>query len=351
MCKNYKILKAMKRFTILVIIAFCVLPHIMSQKISPIITMQDGREVNSEYAFLDGDTCSFRTEHANEKYNWAFALFEREPDALIQVLRTNERTSTFTLHPNLIDWHYAKRYEVGGDSSVYFKGMVYLLDGQEKKDSLAICFNLLPSTPKIIDASFIYTKYDWEYNDFFPNAEFSIYFRSERCDKCLLYTGDPFYFDFPLTHSYFRSVRDISPYRSSGILIIRTDDADWGQFYEMLPGNKYGWGTSNDTLFSTNYIHDPIILARLEELKKEWSSVSSVPNEYGIRIIYKNSHIEIEGNKSLVQGLSIYNPTGKLMKTQRGNENTDISNLPQGVYIVSCRTTTNQLLTKKIMKQ
>ena len=351
MCKNHEILEAMKRYIILIIMVFCTLPHIMSQKISPIIILQDGREVNQEHAFLDGDTCTFHSDNTNEKYNWSFALFERNTNNLMQVLRTAEPTSTFTIHSDLIDWHYAKRYKMEGDSSVYFKGMVFLLDGQEKKDSLAIRFNLLPSIPKIIDASFIYTKYDWEYDDFFPNAEFSIYFRSERCDKCLLYTGDPFDFDFPLTHSYFRSVRDISPYRSSGILIIRTDDADWGQFYEMLPGNKYGWGMSNDTLFSTNYIYDPQILARLDELKKEEASVSSVPNEYSIQIINKNNYIEIEGNKSLVQDLSIYSPTGKLMKTQRGSENIDISNLPQGLYIVSCRTTTNQLLTQKIMKQ
>lgn len=126
---------------------------------------------------------------------------------------------------------------------------------------------------------------------------------------------------------------------------------DWGQFYIIKVYNQYGGVESRDTLFTTNYIQDPLILARLEELEKEWSSVSSVPNEYGIRIINKNSHIEIEGNKSLVQDLSIYNSTGKLMKTQRGGESMDISDLPQGLYIVSCRTTTNQLLTQKIMKQ
>lgn len=220
-----------------------------------------------------------------------------------------------------------------------------------EKNSLVVRFNLLPSNLIIKNASFIYTQYDWEYDDFFPNAEFSIFFLSERCDKCLLVTGDPFYFDYPERY-IFRSITDIVPYRTDDeTLIIRTDDTDWGQFYKMSVGNKYGWVSSDTLLLSTNYIFNPEILARLEELEKEYHAVSSIPNEYDIRIINKNDHIEINGNKSLVQGLSIYDSTGKLIKMQRGGENMDISKLSQGLYIVSCRTTDNQILTTKIMKR
>lgn len=204
MCKNYEIFKVMKRFTILAIIAFCVLPHIMSQKISPIITMQDGREVNSEYAFLDGDICTFFTDNY-EGFYWSFVLINK--DSLMQVLHTEERTYAFTIaiHPDLAEWYYAKHYEEAGDSSVYIKGIVYLWNGQEKKDSMTIRLNVLPSKPEIIDISFIYTKYDWEYNDFCPNAEFNIAIRSARTNAYRARTGDPFYFSFPYDNKrYFR---------------------------------------------------------------------------------------------------------------------------------------------------
>lgn len=350
MCENYKISKIMKRFISLVIIAFSMLIHIVSQNISPFITLQDGRKVNNEYAILDGDICTFCTNQVNKQYNWAFAFYEKQTGALMQVLRTNEQMCFFTINPSLIDWYNAKCYEMKRDSSVYYKGMVFLLDGQKKVDSLNVRFNLLPSIPKIKDASFTYTEYDWEHDDFFPNAVFKMYFQSERCDKVLLYTGEPFYFEPPISY-YFRFITIVNPYSSNGMLSISTNDADWGQCYKIIPGNKYGWGISNDTLFTTNYIYDSNILARLEELKKELSSVSCVTKESEFRIINKNNHIEIEGDKSSIQSLLLYNVAGKLIMNQREGDKMDISNLPSGVYVVFCRTKDNQILTEKIVKQ
>lgn len=340
----------MKRLITWGITAFCFSLYAMSQKISPVITLQNGREVNSEYAILERDTCTF-CANMDEAYNWSFALFERKPDALVQVLQTNERVKEFTIHPDLIDWTYAKRYEEEGDSSVYFKGMVYLWEGQEKKDSLVVRFNLLPSRLDIIEASFTYSEFDWEYDDFNLKAVLTIVGSAARGNSYSLWCGDSFCFSFP-EHYFFRYGCIPNVYENeAGKVSLEYNHADWGEFYIVSTHNKYGTVYGVDTLFTTDYISDPKILARLEELEKEYHAVSSIPNEYDIRIINKNDHIEINGNKSLVQGLFIYDSTGKLIKMQRGGENMDISKLSQGLYIVSCRTTDNQILTTKIMKR
>lgn len=352
----------MKRTMILIIMLCCLLQQNMPQKISSIITLQDGRKVTDGYAFLDGDTCTFHVDGNEQKYDWSFALykvhreehliFPNESPVLVEALHSEESAKTFSIYPELINWRYAYNfYGEDGDSSVYFKGMVYLWNEQEKVDSMNVHFNLLPSRAKIIGATFTYTKYDWEYDDFFPNAEFSISFRPERSDGCYIITGDPFYFEFPSTQSYFHSMWEAAVKVSDGEWSVKTNLVDWGQFYCINVFNKYGI-VACDTLCSTNYIQDPGILSRLAELEKEASAIFTISHDTRqIRIVFRNHCVGIEGDRSQVQELSVYTHGGILVKKQSGGEDMELSDLVKGCYVVSCRTTENKVIITKIQKQ
>ena len=138
---------------------------------------------------------------------------------------------------------------------------------------------------------------------------------------------------------------------SNGEWSVKTNLADWGQFYCINIFNKYGI-VACDTLCTTNYIQDPAILSRLAELEKESSAISTISHDTRqIRIVFRNHCVGIEGDRSLVQELSVYTFGGIQVKKQRGGEDMGLSDLAKGSYVVSCRTTDNKVIITKIQKQ
>lgn len=333
---------------------FCAMASATAQRISPIITLQNGREVTSEYAFLSGDVCTFRLEDGQAKGEWSISIFDNDVEEPVIRLKTEEATDAFVVPIDSIDWYGAATFDVPGDSSAYFKGMVHVVLENGKEDSIPVRFDLLPLEPEIVGASFVYTQYNWEYDDFLHNAEFSIYFRSERCDKYILESGDSYFFEFPQHdyRRYFFTKEFGNLYKGvDSILIVRTTSTDWGQFYRLIVGNKYGWRAANDTLCTTDYITDPKILARLEELEREYTSV--VPNmiEESFRICRQGDVVKVIGSEGLVSELVVSSYSGVVVKRVVNNSSIDISDLPGGFYIALCRIKDNRVLTYKFLKQ
>ena len=96
-------------------------------------TIQDNRKVSADYAFLENEDCTFHVDQPGKKVNWKFALFISNKDIPEIILNTEKPSENFVIPINVIDWREAKQFEIRGDSSVYFKGIVYLYVDTEKK--------------------------------------------------------------------------------------------------------------------------------------------------------------------------------------------------------------------------
>ena len=349
----------MKKRVLNLILWLSVLSQTYAQKISSHITLQNGREVSKEYAFLENDVCTFHVDDVltEESAKWAFAVFNGETNSFMIKVWQEESSKDFIVSADMVErnvWHSeAKRFEYEGDSSRYFKGCIYLFINEEKKDSMIVLFNLLPSKPKVIDASFTYTRYDWDYDDFYPDyATFNIIFFSARCTKLIVETGDPFFFEFPHDKRLYFNIKDIVfPSFENYYLTADVDKfADWGQYYRFIAQNDYGNSYVSDTIVTTDYITDPAILARLEEIRQEVSSISDISKDEDIHIFSKHDYIEVQGNKFLVSNLTLFDMNGKIVRQQKNGEDMNISDLPKGLYIISCQTKMHQKLIFKVIK-
>lgn len=348
----------MKRIILCIISNTCMLSSSAhAQKLSPHITLHDGREVTDEHAFLTDDTCTFHVAGNGEKADWAFAYQTMWGGTVIKV-RSKEASASFSIYADLIQdgidnptlWaRNAKPFEEKGDFSIYYKGVVYTLDGDEKTDSMVIRFNLLPSRPRITGVSFTQDCYDWDNDTFYPNSTFGITFSAARCEDALLATESPHYTERPEKYDFFLhpEIRQ----ESNGMLSVETSHTDWGEYYRLDVYNKYGIITGKDFFLTTDYITDPLILIRLKEISQESNAVQHVAAGNDIRIVCQGNRIEIQGDKSGVSSLTLYDGTGKVVKHQSHGEDMHLSGLPQGLYILSCRTKDHQTITTKIIRR
>lgn len=349
----------MKRIILCIIVNACMLSAAPAQKIAPQITLHDGREVTNEYAFLADDTCTFHVTGDGGKADWAFAYQSMWRGTVIQA-RSKEASASFSIYADLIQDHIeyptlwarnAKPFEEKGDSSIYYKGVIYTLDGDEKTDSMVIKFNLLPSRPKITGVSFTQDCYDWDNDTFYPNSTFGITFSAARCEDALLATESPRYTERPEKYTVDFFIHPEIRQEPNGMLSVETNHTDWGEYYRLDVYNKYGIITGKDFFLTTDYITDPLILIRLKEIGQGSTTVQQAVADNEIRIVNKGNRIEIQGDKSAVSSLTLHDGTGKVVKRQSHGEDMNISGLPQGLYILSCRTKDHRTITSKIIRR
>lgn len=324
-----------------------------AQKISSSVMLSNGETVDISHIFLDGENPTFYIEQSDLKADWTFSLYTSSDMAeSVVVSQSNESSSQFSidiesifLEDNVIT--RVHDFYNNEDSSHYFKGNIQIQTDHDLIDRIEIIFNLLPSNPIISNVEYEYI-YDWNDDMIFPNGDLYVTIEAYRADYFMtLSTTDPFCFNFPIlgfgcTESFYKIEKE------DNFATYHSDFADWGDFYSFWAVNKYGF-TVSDTILTTDYITDPAILARIEEIKNSQAGTDYI-SVNNINISVKNNILSVSGDKDSVLDISIYDMLGRAVRRQESGEDMDISSLKKGCYVIICHTKYNHIINSKIMK-
>lgn len=208
-------------------------------------------------------------------------------------------------------------------------------------------FNLAPSKPIIDNICFDYT-FDWEADVIYPYGLFTADLISERADDYLIRYSHQCLFELPDENK-----RESFPLHK--IIVAEENDTtefvydwvDWGSYVTFDARNKYG-SVSSDTICSTDYITDPAVLARLEEIRFERSGINDIFIEkQPLSFIIDKNVLSINGNVPSVVSILIYDISGRILMTVENTKYVDISQLAKGFYILCCIDSTNRKRTIK----
>ena len=344
----------MRRVFLLVIFAVCAycLP---AQKISSVITLQDGTKVGRNHVFVEGESGLFFIDgqgYDTSEVNWTFDIYTNEKKDRYTVFKskgTSFKVSTdLQTFRELNSRRLCHRFIYDGDSSVYYKGVVCMSVDDIEVDSIEITFNLLPSRPKTIVGS-LTGEFDWD-NDFFGwNAKLQIEFQAERMDSCRLaaaISDTVFLFKFPSEYLWFYCIVDLQQ-KENGNWLLTYPYAEWGEFYQILARNKYGAVLGSDTIFTTNYIHDEEILKRIWQYDETSSVKTTEPASDAI--LFDNNILHFDRNYAGYDICTIYTISGKMIMRRSCSDDIDMSSYSPGMYILNITDGNGKTTRKKLL--
>lgn len=306
--------------------------------------------VDSEYVVLDKDVLTFSLEQQNYDVDWKFLMYKSvSPDTLVEVLKSSELSNSFVLDLAGIDWSerfYCFTFE--NDPNLYYKGIVQISNNGVVEDELCITLNLLPSRLIIENVSFEYV-YDWDEDVIFPNGKLAVEIRTGNrgqdefvawySECCIFEQPRAFYYGVPFNIN--ANVEELTMY---------TDDAvDWGMYMFFRARNQYGY-TFSDTIYTTDYITDAAVLARLKEIEKERMSMTgdniSNSDKYGVAL--ENGELLFKGDLDSVLTVDICDVAGKLLRHQNNGNAINLADMSRGCYIARYKTNSGIFIFKFI---
>ena len=218
-------------------------------------------------------------------------------------------------------WQNAKRHYDSNLNRDIFKFKIVFTEECGVTDSKIINWALLPSRPIISDEAFSYT-FNWEDNDIYPNGDFSFIVKANDASGFLVNISESFLFEEPKFYPWCKR------YEGSPITEV-SYNADWGEYVQVEAYNLFG-NVLGDAICTTDYITDPAILERISELKSANIDI--------LKITSSNSFISWLHNeisfREVADNAYLYNCNGQLIDSWRDVEHLNISEYPNGIYIV-----------------
>lgn len=333
-------------------------------KINNRVELSNGDTVPSNHVFELDDVPKFSLTKNGECALWSFAVWrdiiydsgpqERRQKKLESVYSSLGVDSLFTVPLSSIKYgdHLCKYPK---DSIRVFKGVIFASFWDGTVDSVEVELNFLPAIPKVYDVSLTY-EYDWIWDTFNEGyMEFTAV--SKRAKK----------FGMKLINSY-RNSYDIPEDNGEYMLILEGDmkclkvinrdsrvfklnNCDWGQAYKIFAYNDFGTTFNDeDILFTTDYIHDPLVLARIDSLKKaETSDIHEINQNDGIKV-FVNKNVVSFINKQNISKVIVFDSAGNVCWTQKTGSSIELHFWPSGLYIIRVYGNENEFLTTKIVK-
>ena len=317
--------------------------------ISSFITLRDGRIVSNEHVFFAQDDCTFSIEQEGKKADWEVLVYALDDwtfeKSFVKVLDSTEASHCFSIKIDNIDWARIvpdnrwidpEQFMYPNDNSIYFKAIVNIKENGILMDSMELTFNLAPSKPIIANINFDYI-FDWEADVICPDGILTADLISQRADdylirysqQCLFeLLDDNTGFPFPLCEIIEAGENDTTKFVY--------DWVDWGSYVAFDARNKYGSAIS-DTICSTDYITDPAVLARLEEIRLGRTGINEAfIRNFPLKFDIKENVLSLKGDVSSFSEISIYDISGRMLIFVDNAQNVDISQLVNGFYILSC---------------
>ncbi len=314
--------------------------NVQAQSIDSSILLQDGTIVDCSHVFIDGEMPTFHAQNGScENSRWAFSVYDKNGKKIVcEESKTGATSFSFKITPSLFSGlnlvSDCQNIEYPNDSSVYISCVVDLHKNGIITSSLPLRLNVLPSRPKKKNAS-ILGNFNFDLSSYYPSAELTIQFSSDRMKDCLLvqfFSDNLDVFEFPEEGYWGLYIGVDINEKSKNFYEIKYNYADWGEFYKIVSCNEYG-SSSGDTIFTNSLIKNPEILNYLETIRNQTSAIDVVPNMNG-QISIQNNKIILEGFISSKTITEIYSANGALVKKCYSTKTIDLNDLCSGLYIV-----------------
>lgn len=210
---------------------------------------------------------------------------------------------------------------------------------------LAIENGAKPPKPQISDVSFSYI-FNWETNSVWPNGVLTFSVKSEGATCFRLRYNDQIMFSPPPIH-LFMFCTDFE-----GEDEVRIEwNTDWGEYLLVTAYNKYGFSLPSEMIYTTDYITDPDVLQKIEEIKNQAGILQSNTDTTDISATWDNNTLTFNHPMDKV---FVYNIAGNQILAGTNTQSLSLSHLPAGSYIIvynSYNTTRHPSATIKIIKQ
>ena len=250
--------------------------------------------------------------------------------------------NTFTLNPRDFNWSHAARFKSGNGYDL-FKGKIEFISYYEEVDTFSMFFRLAPFIPVLRDVSMQY-EYDWEYDCFNEDSKIQFSVATHDAKEVTVLVSDSYY--WRVDEEFFPIYNVQLPVENDSIYKYETL-TDWGTIYKIYARNFFGYSYCDSIIFTTDLITDPQVLERLDQLKKEESSIESMHTDIsGIQIIDRNQ-VFIPSNYTY---LCVIDIAGRQYGLPCENNIIDLSPLSNGVYIIIYKNANKALSNLKILK-
>ena len=271
---------------------------------------------------------------------WKFYISTRNNGfELRKEISVMPNNTSFTLAPESINWEYVYYYRY--DEYILYLCKIEFNEATGASDEIYFKLRLTPTRPIITDIEFNYI-FDWETDDIYPNGEIAFTIESEDATMIRLLSSDfynhslpePMIFQWSVDYDYDKETNNV----------ITTTLVDWGTYFLPVARNDFGEIYCNDTIFTTDLITDPEILARINSYKDPASTKMNHMEQ--VHYVDRN-HIYIP---KAFKPLVIVDITGRRHHLECINNIIDISLLPKGIYIISYTNRQKQTSNFKIIK-
>ena len=206
-------------------------------------------------------------------------------------------------------------------------------------DTRSVRLALLPCRPSINNIQFEYM-YDWEFDQIYPNGNFYFQVEANNAKSFFLHYSESFI--PPSENVFFTFVKEFEEENRVNI----SYNADWGEYISVSARNEFGF-VNSDTLYTTDYILDENVIDRINELLNLANHSVVLDDEISF-----NWDNEILRFNKMPQQLSVYSLDGRKLNLVFGNEEINLSNMKNGIYIISYYDDkTKQYITHKILKK
>lgn len=285
--------------------------------------MQDNRAFDFTEIFISPMPLNISIKDSICHGYWTVSILSNS-DIFERALNLDKNCTNCIIDPYKIDkikWKNAKRHYDSTLRRDIFKLRIDFTDECGATDSKIIHWALLPSRPIISNEAFLYT-FNWEDNDIYPNGVFSFIVKASDASGFLVNVSESFLFEEPKFYPWCKRYDDNSITEVSY-------NADWGEYLQVEAYNAFGSVLGN-AICTTNYITDSAILERISELKR---ADIDVP-----KISFSNAFISWLNNTIVFREVAdkayLYYQNGQLIDSWRDIEHLDMSDYPNGIYII-----------------
>ena len=311
--------------------------------------LSTGKNIQPDCILIDNDTCIFESE---KKLTWEFCACLKGNDKEY-LIKSASDTTKFVLPvtiEEIQDIIYAEQFTSTDGMHVYYCGYVIAYDtATEETDTFSLKFDLLPTIPQLISASWVDLSLG-EYDEITTDSKFYIEFAGHNVDYVATLESYSMYFkDENKTPRWTTRVYIYDLIKENNIIKFKCEYLDWGTYVRFQAKNKWSGAWCEDTLFTTDYIHDPEMLARFDTWRNS-STVEEV-NSANIEIKYNQETIDIVDLQNEITNISLYNSIGQPILSNDNSKSINISNLKSGIYILVYRTKNDKIVSRKIFKQ
>lgn len=361
-----------------ILVGMCVTHSLKGENpyLSSEIRLADGRIVDSDYIFTIPDNPTFTKLSGTDCWRISFSIYSssnsyREPrNKLVKVMEricpSGEYEFTITTSDTkTIPWYrtYRKKDENGMTIEYYSDGILTpegntLTKGCIKFEDRSgktlyevdLLFNLRPGKPLLENVSYEYSIREITDNNLYLWGDWNLKIKSERAASAVVcYSAPGYCFSYPGFEKLMARCT-IDNLNETGFTPFLIDGINWGTYMIGMTCNDYGWARAkSNVICSTDYITDPYILDKINELREN-AGIEGVNLNANWSVTRDGDAFSVTAGMLAGARAEIYDAWGRRNSCAIDGDRIDISGLDPGVYLLCITTRDNRRKTIKFIK-